>query len=136
VAGNETTRNAISHGMRLLTAFPDQKKIWFDDFETHTRSAVEEIVRYATPVIHFRRTATEDTEISGQKLKAGDKVVMFYSSGNRPHFCLGANLARWELRAVFRALLPLLPRLELVGETIRFGNLHLGALQRQLVRLR
>ncbi|MFM8530578.1 MAG: cytochrome P450, partial [Ilumatobacteraceae bacterium] len=83
VAGNETTRNAISHGMRLLTAFPDQKKIWFDDFETHTRSAVEEIVRYATPVIHFRRTATEDTEISGQKLKAGDKVVMFYSSGNR-----------------------------------------------------
>ncbi|MEY2609591.1 MAG: hypothetical protein RLZZ128_240, partial [Actinomycetota bacterium] len=66
VAGNETTRNAISHGMKLLTDFPDQRKIWFDDFDTHTRSAVEEIVRYATPVIHFRRTVTEDTVLSGQ----------------------------------------------------------------------
>ncbi|MEY2711170.1 MAG: hypothetical protein RL487_953, partial [Actinomycetota bacterium] len=65
VAGNETTRNAISHGMKLLTDHPDQKKIWFDDFDTHTKSAVEEIVRYATPVIHFRRTATQDTEING-----------------------------------------------------------------------
>ncbi|MFZ8902144.1 MAG: cytochrome P450, partial [Ilumatobacteraceae bacterium] len=124
VAGNETTRNAISHGMKLLTDHPDQRKIWFDDFETHTKTAVEEIVRYATPVIHFRRTVTEDTELSGQKLNAGDKVVMFYASGNRderafdnpykfditrtvtpaqvgfgaggPHFCLGANLARAE----------------------------------------
>ncbi|NDF32068.1 MAG: cytochrome P450, partial [Acidimicrobiia bacterium] len=83
VAGNETTRNAISHGMKLLTDFPDQRKIWFDDFDTHTRSAVEEIVRYATPVIHFRRTVTEDTVLSGQPLKAGEKVVMFYASGNR-----------------------------------------------------
>ena len=61
VAGNETTRNAISHGMRALTDHPDQRKIWFDDFEAHTKTAVEEIVRWATPVIHFRRTATEDT---------------------------------------------------------------------------
>ncbi len=62
VAGNETTRNAISHGMQLLTMFPDQRSRWFGDFDTHTRTAVDEIVRYATPVIHFRRTATEDTE--------------------------------------------------------------------------
>ena len=65
VAGNETTRNAISHGMKLLTDNPDQRKIWFDDFDTHTKSAVEEIVRFATPVIHFRRTVTQDTDING-----------------------------------------------------------------------
>ncbi|HEY3483745.1 MAG TPA: cytochrome P450, partial [Ilumatobacteraceae bacterium] len=118
VAGNETTRNAISHGMKAFTDFPEQRDIWFDDFETHTKTAVEEIVRYASPVIHFRRTATADTVLGGQELKAGDKVVMFYGSANRderaftnpdtfdvtrplqpqqvgfgaggPHFCLGA----------------------------------------------
>jgi cytochrome P450 len=76
VAGNETTRNAISHGMKLLTDHPDQKALWFNNFDAHTKTAVEEIVRYATPVIHFRRTVTEDTELSGQKLVAGEKVVM------------------------------------------------------------
>ena len=122
VAGNETTRNAISHGMLQLTKNPDQKKVWFDDFEAKTKNAVEEIVRYASPVIHFRRTATRDTEIRGQKIAEGEKVVMWYNSGNRdeevfadpyrfdvtrqpspaqigfgaggPHFCLGANLAQ------------------------------------------
>ena len=83
VAGNETTRNAISHGMRALTMYPDQKKIWFDDFETHTKTAVDEIVRWATPVIHFRRTATEDVVINNTKIAAGDKVVMWYNSANR-----------------------------------------------------
>ena len=122
VAGNETTRNAISHGMRALTDHPDQRELWWGDFEAHNRTAVEEIVRWATPVIHFRRTATEDTELSGQQIAAGDKVVLWYTSANRdervfedpfrfdvtrpinptqvgfgaggPHFCLGANLAR------------------------------------------
>jgi cytochrome P450 len=65
VAGNETTRNAITHGMVALTENPDQRAKWFGDFETHTKTAVEEIVRWATPVIHFRRTATQDTEING-----------------------------------------------------------------------
>ncbi len=83
VAGNETTRNAISHGMKALTDFPDQRQVWFDNFDTHTKTAVEEIVRWATPVIHFRRTATEDTVINGQPIAAGEKVVMFYASGNR-----------------------------------------------------
>ncbi|MFN5601345.1 MAG: cytochrome P450, partial [Acidimicrobiaceae bacterium] len=129
VAGNETTRTAIAHGMRELTLNRDQRDLWFNDFETHTKTAVEEIVRYATPVIHFRRTATEDTEINGQKISAGEKVVMFYQSGNRdervftnpdsfdirrplapaqvgfgaggPHFCLGANLARREVAVMF-----------------------------------
>jgi cytochrome P450 len=144
VAGNETTRNAISHGMKLLTDHPDQRQIWFDDFETHTRTAVEEIVRYATPVIHFRRTVTEDTELSGQKLSAGDKVVMFYASGNRderafadpykfdvtrvitpaqigfgaggPHFCLGANLARREIAVMFDEIRRRMPNLRITGE--------------------
>ena len=83
VAGNETTRNAISHGMKALTDNPDQREMLYGGYETHAKTAVEEIVRYASPVIHFRRTATEDTEIDGFPIKAGEKVVMFYNSGNR-----------------------------------------------------
>jgi methyl-branched lipid omega-hydroxylase len=144
VAGNETTRNAISHGMKLLTDNPDQRKTWFDDFETHTRTATEEIVRLATPVIHFRRTVTADTELSGVKLVAGTKVVMWYNSANRdetkwknphefdvtrelnpqqvgfgaggPHFCLGANLARREISVMFDEIRRRLPNLQIVDE--------------------
>ena len=144
VAGNETTRNAISWGAKLLTDYPDQRRIWFDDVEGTTRSAVEEIVRYATPVIHFRRTATEDTVISGQKIEAGQKVVMWYASANRdetkwadpytfdvrrdlnpqqvgfgaggPHFCLGANLARREVQVVFDEIRRRIPDLHTTAE--------------------
>jgi cytochrome P450 len=144
VAGNETTRNAISHGMKALTDFPDQRELWWNDFETHTRTAVDEIVRWATPVVHFRRTATADTEIAGQELHAGDKVVMFYSSANRdervfddpyrfdvtrplqppqagfgaggPHFCLGANLARREISVMFDEIRRRMPDLRITGE--------------------
>ena len=144
VAGNETTRTAIAHGMRELTLHRDQRDIWFNDFETHTKTAVEEIVRYATPVIHFRRTATADTEINGQKINAGEKVVMFYQSGNRdervfdaadtfdvrrpmtpaqvgfgaggPHFCLGANLARREVAVMFDEIRRRVPDLEITTE--------------------
>jgi cytochrome P450 len=142
VAGNETTRNAISHGMKALTDHPDQRRKWMADFDALAPSAVEEIVRWATPVIHFRRTATEDTELSGQKIKAGDKLVMFYNSANRdekafpdpfrfdiartpnehvgfggggPHFCLGANLARREIAVMFNELLHRLPDIEISG---------------------
>ena len=158
VAGNETTRNAISHGMKLLTDHPDQRKIWFDDFETHTKTAVEEIVRYATPVIHFRRTVTEDTELSGQKLSAGDKVVMFYSSGNRdervfddpfkfdvtrtvtpaqvgfgaggPHFCLGANLARREIAVMFDEIRRRMPNLRITGEPAYLQSAFINGIKR------
>ncbi len=158
VAGNETTRNAISHGMKLLTDHPDQKAIWFSDFETHAKSAVEEIVRYATPVIHFRRTATEDTEIAGQKLAAGDKVVMFYSSGNRdervfadpfkfdvtrpvtpaqvgfgaggPHFCLGANLARREVAVMFDEIRRRMPDLRITGEPAYLQSAFINGIKR------
>jgi len=142
VAGNETTRNAISHGMKALTDFPDQRRAWWDDFEAGARSAVEEIVRWATPVIHFRRTATADTEIRGVPIAAGDKVVYWYNSANRdedhfadpftfdvsrypnahlgfgaggPHFCLGASLARREIAVMFDEIHRRLPGLEVTG---------------------
>jgi len=83
VAGNETTRTAVSHGMKLLTDNPDQKKLWFDDYQGHVKTAVDEIVRYSTPVIHFRRTAVEDVVVHNTKIEAGQKVVLWYNSANR-----------------------------------------------------
>src|SRR5262245_19414345 len=142
-AGNETTRNAISHGMKALSEYPDERAKWAADFEKVAPSAVEEIVRWATPVIHFRRTATQDTELGGQKLRAGEKVVLWYNSANRDetvfkdpyrfdvtrspnehvgfggpgaHHCLGANLARREITVVFRELFRRLPDLDISGE--------------------
>ena len=144
VAGNETTRNALSHGIKALTDFPDQKELLYNDFDAHSKTAMEEIVRWGTPVIHFRRTATEDTELSGTPIKEGEKVVMFYNSANRdervfddpfkfdvarplqpaqvgfgaggPHFCLGANLARREMTVMFDEIQRRLPSLRVVGE--------------------
>jgi len=144
VAGNETTRNAISHGMKALTDHPEQRDLLYGDHTAHAKTAVEEMVRWATPVIHFRRTATEDTEISGTPIAAGEKVVMFYNSGNRdervftdpyrfdvtrsaqpaqvgfgaggPHFCLGANLARREMTVMFDEIRRRLPSLRITGE--------------------
>ena len=146
VAGNETTRNAISHGMKALCDFPAERARWMADFEGVAPSAVEEIVRWATPVIHFRRTATRDTALRGQKIRAGEKVVMWYSSGNRdeevfpdpwrfdvtrepnehvgfggpgPHHCLGAHLARREITVMFREIFRRLPDLQVTGEPDR-----------------
>src|SRR3954471_1217832 len=152
-AGNETTRNAISHGMKALTDYPEQRKVWTDDFEAASPTAVEEIVRWATPVINFRRTATHDTNVGGQDIKAGEKVVMFYNSANRdertfadpykfdvtrtpnehlgfgaggPHFCLGANLARREIMVMFEELLRRLPDIHITGEPdlLQSGFIH------------
>jgi len=142
-AGNETTRNAISHGIRLLTDHEDQRAVWAADVEGVTPTAVEEIVRWATPVVHFRRTATADTELAGVPIAEGDKVVMWYESANRderaiehpfhfdvtrspndhvgfgaggPHFCLGANLARREIGVMFAELFRWLPDLRATTE--------------------
>jgi len=142
-AGNETTRNAISHGMLALTQHPDQRALWTADPDAVSNTAVEEIVRWATPVIHFRRLATRDAVVGGQEIKAGEKVVMFYNSANRderafpdpykfdvlrtpnehagfgaggPHFCLGANLARREIKLMFEELFRRLPDIEITGE--------------------
>ncbi len=142
-AGNETTRNAISHGMKALSDHPAERRKWAADFERVAPTAVEEIVRWASPVIHFRRTVTQDTELGGQKLRAGEKIVLWYNSANRDeavfrdpyrfdvtrtpnehvgfggpgaHHCLGANLARREITVVFRELFRRLPDLEISGE--------------------
>lgn len=131
VAGNETTRNAISHGLLALTRYPEQRQKWWADFDAVSPSAVEEIVRWASPVIYMRRTLTEDFELSGTKMAAGDKATLWYCSANRDeskfadpwmfdvtrnpnphvgfggggaHFCLGANLARREIRVMFEEL--------------------------------
>jgi hypothetical protein len=163
VAGNETTRNAISHGMLQLTEHPDQKAAWYSDFESKTKGAVEEIVRWASPVIHFRRTATRDTEIRGVKIKAGEKVVMWYNSGNRdeeiyenphqfniartlapaqvgfgaggPHFCLGANLARREIAVMFDEIRRRLPNLVVTGEPAYLQSNFINGIKRMPCRI-
>ncbi|WP_433473230.1 cytochrome P450 [Spirillospora sp. CA-142024] len=143
VAGNETTRNAMTHGLKLFTDNPEQRALLMEDFEAHIPGAVEEIVRMATPVIQFRRTVTRDHEMNGQEYKAGDKVLLFYNSANRdaevfedpdvfditrspnphvgfggpgPHFCLGANLARQEITVMFRELFTRVPDIRASGE--------------------
>jgi cytochrome P450 len=143
VAGNETTRNAISHGVLALTRYPEQRRIWWDDFEAVTDTAVEEVVRWASPVIYMRRTVTRDIELSGVKMAEGDKVTMWYASANRDedkftdpwmfdvkrtpnhhvgfggggaHFCLGANLARREIAVVFEELHRRIPDIAVTEE--------------------
>jgi len=152
-AGNETTRNAISHGMKALCDHPDERRKWAADFDGIAPTAVEEIVRWASPVIHFRRTATQDTELGGQAIREGEKIVLWYNSANRDedvfdepfrfdvtrdpnehvgyggpgaHHCLGANLARREITVMFRELLQRLPDLEITGppERLRSNFIH------------
>jgi len=148
VAANDTTRQSISHGMRALCVFPDQRHLLASDVERYLPDAVEEIVRWATPVMTFRRTATRDAELAGVPISQGDKVVMLYVSANRdesvfpdpwrfditrepqhvgfggggPHFCLGASLARSMLRSIFRELITRAPTLELGEPTFLVGN--------------
>jgi methyl-branched lipid omega-hydroxylase len=138
VAGNETTRNAISWGLHLLTENPDQRDLWMQDFEGRAQGAVEEIVRWASPVIYMRRTVTGDGIVLGDReFRAGDKLMLNYWAADRdpaafedpdafrvdrtmsvphvgfgapgPHFCLGAHLARREITVVFRELFRRLP---------------------------
>jgi methyl-branched lipid omega-hydroxylase len=158
VAGNETTRTAISHGMKLLTDFPDQRHLWFADFDTHLKTAVDEIVRYSTPVVHFRRTVTEDVVIRSTKIEAGEKVVMWYNSANRdetvfanpdafditrplhpaqvgfgaggPHFCLGANLARREIGVIFDEIRRRLPALQVIAEPEYLQSAFINGIKR------
>jgi len=157
VAGNETTRNAISHGMKALCDFPEQRRIWAADFDGVAPTAVDEIVRWATPVIHFRRTATRDTVLRGQKIEAGQKVVLWYSSGNRdeekfeqpfdfdvlrspnehvgfggpgPHYCMGAHLARREITVLFRELFERLPDLQIEGQPDRLLSFFIHGIKR------
>jgi len=152
-AGNETTRTAISHGLWALTRFPDEKRRWLENLDGHAATAAEEIVRWATPVMHMRRTVVRDTTFAGAEMREGDKVAMWYISANRdeahfpdpyrfditrepnhqggfgtggPHFCLGAHLARRELIVMFTELLRRLPDIQATGkpEKLRSNFIH------------
>ncbi|ORW73115.1 cytochrome P450 [Mycobacterium saskatchewanense] len=142
VAGNDTTRNTMTLTTMALQQYPEQRQLLVDDFDGHIKCAIEEFVRWASPVMTFRRTAIQDTVLHGQLIREGDWVVMMYSSGNRdervftnpgvfdirrkpnphvafggggPHYCMGAFLAKMQLEAFFRELVFRAPTLR-VGE--------------------
>jgi cholest-4-en-3-one 26-monooxygenase len=155
VAGNETTRNLISHGMVALLEHPEElEKVRAN--RALLPGAVEEMLRWASPVMHFRRTATRDVELSGQQIKAGDKVVIWYISANRdekafkdpftfdverspnehvafggggPHFCLGANLARMEIQVMFDVVLDRLDDIEMTAPPARLRSNFINGLK-------
>src|SRR5579862_6876907 len=156
VAGNETTRNALSHGLMLLTEYPDQRALLLADLENRIGGAVEEIVRYSSPVIFMRRTLTRDYSMNGQDYHEGDKVVLFYYAANRdesvfadperfditrspnphvafggpgPHFCLGSHLARREVTVMLRELLTRVPDIT-AGEPDRLLSSFINGIKR------
>ena len=161
VAGNETTRNAISQGVLALSEHPEQRARWAAD-PSLNRTAVEEIVRWTSPITWMRRTATRDGELNGLRFRAGDKFLLFYAAANRdpevfadphvldltrdpnphvgfgghgPHFCLGAHLARREIAVTFRGLFEKLPDLEVTGPPDRLRNSFVNGLKRLPARL-
>jgi len=162
VAGNETTRNAIAHGMNAFLENPDQWDLLVGDPATHIAGAVEEILRWATPVMYFRRNATKDFELRGETIKAGDKISLWYISANRdedvfedpfrfditrqpnnhvafggggPHFCLGAQLARLEIRMLFEEMATRYPRIEALGTPDRLRSNFIGGIKHLPVAL-
>jgi cytochrome P450 len=162
IAGNETTRHTISHGMLALMENPDQMRLLKDD-PSLIPNAVEEILRWASPVMHFRRTATRDTELRGQEIAEGDKVVTWYISANRdeetfadpyrfdvtrknagehvtfgpggPHFCLGAHLAKLETKVLLQELLPRLKGIEPTGPVDRMRSNFVNGIKHMPVRV-
>ncbi|CAJ1581033.1 cytochrome P450 [[Mycobacterium] wendilense] len=149
VAGNDTTRNTTSLNTIALQQFPEQRQLLVDDFDGHIHTAIEEFVRWATPVMTFRRTLTQDTVLHGQQLRKGDWVLLMYSSGNRderafsdpyaydlrrkpnphvafggggPHYCMGAFLAKMQLEAMFRELIFRAPTLRVGEPTLLRSN--------------
>jgi len=159
VAGNETTRNLVSGGLLALIEHPEERARLQSD-PALLPTAVEEMLRWVTPVNLFQRTATRDVELRGQKIREGDKLVLFYASANRdeemfpdaqrfdvgrnpndhlafgigPHFCLGANLARLEIRIMFEELLRRLPDIELAGPVERLRSNFINGIKRMPIR--
>ena len=159
-AGSETTRNLITGGTLALFEHPEERARLAAD-PALLPTAIEEMLRWVTPVMHFRRTARTDTELGGQAIREGDKVVMWYSSANRdesvftdagrfdvgrtpnehvafgaggPHFCLGASLARLEARVMFEELLARMPGLEPAGDVKRLGSNFINGIKSLPVR--
>ncbi len=161
VAGNETTRHTISHGLIYLTEHPDQMDDLRQDPAGLSMSATEEILRASTVTMHFRRTATDDTELGGEQIRKGDRVVMWYSSANYDeevfddpyrfdirrtpndhlafgtgrHVCLGASLARLEVRVVFEELLKRVDDFVVVGEPVRLRSNFINGIKHLPVRV-
>ncbi|MGZ6974752.1 MAG: cytochrome P450 [Acidimicrobiia bacterium] len=161
VAGNETTRNLISGGMLALMEHPDQRDRLVADLDGLLTTAVDEMLRYVSPVQYFRRTATVDTEIRGVPIAGGDKVTIWYGAANRdeevfedpqaidvgrtpnehlafggrgPHFCLGASLAKMEIRVMFEEILGRLPDMTLAGEPERLRSTLIAGIKHLPVR--
>jgi cholest-4-en-3-one 26-monooxygenase len=162
VAGNETTRNATAHGMRALIEHPGElEKLRQDPSVTRITRAVEEILRWASPILYFRRTATRDVEMRGKTIRAGDRVVLWFASANRDaevfpdpfrfdvdrwpndhvsfggggaHFCLGASLARMELRLIFTELVTRMPEIEFDGPVEMLRSNFVGSIKHMPVR--
>jgi cholest-4-en-3-one 26-monooxygenase len=160
MAGNETTRNLISGGLLALMEYPDQMDRLRNE-PALTGSAVEEMLRSITPIMHFRRTATRDVELLGQTIREGDRVTLWYVSANRdeaafpdagvfdvarapnenltfggggPHFCLGAHLARMEARILYEELLPRVQNVEPAGAISRLRSNFLNGIKHLPVR--
>jgi cholest-4-en-3-one 26-monooxygenase len=162
VAGNETTRQAIAHGMLALMEHRDEWRRLEEEPKVLWRTGADEILRWATPVLHFRRTATRDVELRGQTIRAGEKVVVWYISANfdeevfddpfrfdvgrspnrhvvfgggGPHYCLGAHLAKLEVQVMFDLLLPRVADVELTGPPERMRSNFTNAFKRMPVRV-
>ncbi|MCJ7672596.1 MAG: cytochrome P450, partial [Acidimicrobiia bacterium] len=158
--GNETTRNLISHGMLALLENPEERAKLLAD-PALLPSAVDEMLRYASPVMYMRRTARTDTEVRGQTIKAGDKVALWYIAANHdpevfpdphrfditrnpteheafggggPHFCLGTHLAKLEITVMFEELLAAIPDIELAGDVQRLRSNFINGLKHMPVK--
>jgi len=162
VAGNETTRNALSQGMAALLEHPDQYQLMVDDPTIIGSTAVDEVLRYGSPVMYFRRNATQDIDYEGHHIAAGDKVALWYISANRdeqvfeqpdtfdllrhpnphvtfggggPHSCLGLHLARMEMRVLFEELVARVPRIHKLGEPQRLRSNFINGIKHLPVQL-
>jgi len=161
VAGNETTRNAIAHGLNAFLEHPAEYAKLVDDPHGNIDVATEEILRWASPVMYFRRNVTHDTELRGHEIKAGDKVSIWYISANRdeevfdepftfditrspnehvgfggggPHHCLGANLARMEIRVLLEEMARRIPTIALDGDPAALRSNFIAGIKHMPVR--
>jgi cholest-4-en-3-one 26-monooxygenase len=162
VAGNETTRNALSHGLAALLQNPDQYQALVDDPSIIDTTGVDEVLRYGTPVMYFRRNATQDLDYKGHHIAAGDKVSLWYISANRdeevfenpyafdihrnpnphvafggggPHHCIGTHLARMEMKVLFEEFVKRAPRIEQLGEPSRLRSNFINGIKHLPIRV-